>query len=80
MDSPSSLSLFLKRGLYCVRYVDSNGRRRQKSFRPKTRTTGFGLVALLDHLLNEKRKPILFSRFSDEILAHRKATKPPKTL
>jgi hypothetical protein len=71
MNPPSSLSLFIKHRFYGVQYVDCDDRRRQKSLRPKKRTTRVRLIAQMDRLLKEKRKAIRFSANSSLELSER---------
>lgn len=80
MNPPSALSLFIKRGFYCVQYIDRDGRRRQKSLQTKKKTAAVRLVAELNRVLKERPKPILFSRFTHEFLLSKQGSLSPITL
>ena len=69
MIPKTSLSLFIKRGYYCVQFVDSNGRRRQRSLGTKSKVEAIRLVADLQSIVRDKLKPRLFSAFSSEFIA-----------
>ncbi|MCX6137753.1 MAG: tyrosine-type recombinase/integrase [Ignavibacteriales bacterium] len=80
MNPQTPLSLFIKRGYYCLQFVDPTGRRRQKSLGTKNKTEAIRALTDMQNVIREKQKTRLLSVFFAEFATNSKAMMSKGTL